>query len=149
MSGFQKFVPKGARIPNIQQVSAQVLPGGSPSGTTQTIPYVVTGGPVVLYGLAATSTSTFISRIFLTWEQCYCDTGPVNSALLWGSAQFPTWVRPKYIPNQKAVNEQYNRWIAKGSFNLEDPHYRRQMRLKVQARYGGRTPDLIGMGRSK
>ncbi len=104
MSGFQYFPPKGSRIPNIQQVSDAVALGGSPTGTLLTVPYVVTGGPVVLYGLAAQSTSTFISRIFLTWEQCYCDTGPVRNTLLWGSAQDPTWVRPKYIPNNATIN---------------------------------------------
>lgn len=103
MSGFIQFPPCGPRVPNIQQVSAFTAVGGTPGATT-TIPYVAVGGPLVLYGLSATSTSTFTSRIFLTWEQAYCDTGPIPNALLWGTAQDVTWVRPKFIPANATIN---------------------------------------------
>jgi hypothetical protein len=80
--------------PFFQQLPDQVLTGNQAVNTT----FVSRGGDFLLTGLVAQSTGTFLSRLNATWEGNYLDNGKCRSANLWGTAQYPTWIRPKFIP---------------------------------------------------
>jgi hypothetical protein len=103
--GFNQYPAVGDRIPNLQVVPDITLPASS---VQQQVPFVMNGGPVCIVGLAAKSTAAFTSRIELTWEQTYCDTGEVRSTSLWGTATSPTWVRPKHVPDRNLVTNATN-----------------------------------------
>lgn len=119
MAGFQLFLPPGERIPSIQQVDDQVLPNDT---NEHDVNFVVVGGDVVIYGLTALATGgtgLFNSRIYLPHEQSFLDNGQCRSESLWGSATYPTWVRPKFVPDGATIVIQlWNRAGAQNTVSL-------------------------------